>query len=160
MARKRFENMECGVAQALEQVGDWWTLLIIRDAHLGACRFGEFEESLGIAKNILSDRLQKLVRYEILEKRALDDSARHFEYRLTRKGRDLWVVLTALRLWSDKWVFGKGNEPHVARERETGRTVRRLLAVDGRGQPIDARKLLLVPSSETRVPGRRPSSRP
>ena len=67
MSRKRFESMPCGVAQALEQVGDWWTLLIVRDAFFGLRRFSEFQESLGIAKNILSDRLQKLVEHGVLE---------------------------------------------------------------------------------------------
>ena len=141
MGRKRFDEMDCGVAQALEQVGDWWTLLIVRDVFFGASRFAEFEQNLGIAKNILSDRLQKLVQHEILAKRPLDEAGRRFEYTLTKKGRDLWLVLTALRLWSDKWVFGKGKEPYVARERDTGRTLTALLAVDDEGRPLDPRKL-------------------
>lgn len=142
MGRKRFDDMTtCGVAQALEQVGDWWTLLIVRDAFFGARRFAEFEHGLGIAKNILSDRLQKLVAHEILEKRPVDESARRFEYRLTPKGRDLWVVLTALRLWSDRWIYGEGNEPFLARDSESGRIVKALQPVDDRGRPIDPRKL-------------------
>lgn len=143
MSRKRFDEMDCGVAQALEQIGDWWTLLIVRDAFFGAKRFAEFEQNLGIAKNILSDRLQKLVEHDVFEKHRLDETGRRNEYRLTAKGRDLWVVLTALRLWSDKWVFGKGNEPIVAREGESGRTVARLVATDERGRRIDPRKLEL-----------------
>ena len=141
MGRKRFDGMECGVAQALEQVGDWWTLLIVRDCFLGAVHFGEFEESLGIAKNVLADRLRRLVDHGILERTESAQDARRHEYRLTKKGRDLWLVLTALRLWSDKWVFGRGHEPLVARDRETGRPLRRLLAVDDRGEPLDPRRL-------------------
>ncbi len=141
MGRKRFGEMDCGVAQALEQVGDWWTLLIVRDAFFGARRFAEFEQNLGIAKNILSDRLQKLVQHEILSKHALDEAGHRSEYRLTKKGRDLWVVLTALRLWSDKWVFGRGNEPYVAREQDSGRTLTALQPVDAEGHPLDPRKL-------------------
>ena len=68
MGRKRFNDMNCGVAQALEALGDWWTLLIVRDAFFGARRFGEFERSLGIAKNILSARLQRLVEHGIFER--------------------------------------------------------------------------------------------
>lgn len=142
MGRKRFDDMtSCGVAQALEQVGDWWTLLIVRDAFFGARRFAEFEQSLGIAKNILSDRLQKLVAHEILEKHPVDDAGRRFEYRLTPKGRDLWLVLTALRLWSDKWIYGPGNEPFLARDRDSGRALTALQPVDDEGHPIDPRKL-------------------
>jgi DNA-binding HxlR family transcriptional regulator len=137
MSRKRFDEFNCGVAQALEQVGDWWTLLIVRDAFFGSTRFAEFEQGLGIAKNILSDRLQKLVQHEILSKEPLEGAGSRHEYKLTRKGRDLWLVLTALRLWSDKWVFGKGNEPIVAREGDTGRVLSALLAVDDQGQPLD-----------------------
>lgn len=133
--------MDCGVAQALEQIGDWWTLLIVRDAFFEKKRFSEFEASLGIAKNILTDRLQKLVDEGVLEKERLPEPGQRYAYTLTRKGRDLWLVLTAMRLWSDKWVFGEENVPLVARERGTGREVAALLAVDARGKPIDPSKL-------------------
>ena len=116
MSRKRFEDMNCGVAQALEQVGDWWTLLIVRDAFFDKTRFSEFQASLGIAKNILSDRLRKLVDNGVLEKERLPEPGERYAYRLTKKGRDLWLVLTAMRLWSDRWVFGNDAVPLVARE--------------------------------------------
>ncbi len=145
MSRKRFESMNCGVAQALEQVGDWWTLLIVRDAFLGLRRFAQFEESLGISKNILSDRLQKLVDHGILARERLSEPGHRFAYELTQKGRDLWLVLTAMRLWSDRWVFGDGREPLIVRERETGRRVAGLLAVDEQGEPLDPGRLEWVP---------------
>jgi DNA-binding HxlR family transcriptional regulator len=141
MSRTRFDHMQCGVAQALEQVGDWWSLLIVRDASFGVRRFAELEQSLGISKNILTDRLNKLVDHGILEKTRLDEPGVRFEYVLTPKGTDLWVVLTAMRLWADKWVFGEGNEPLLARDTKTGRTVKRLLAVDERNRPITPRHL-------------------
>ncbi len=72
MSRTRFDRMNCGVAQALEQLGDWWTLLIVRDALLGATRFQQFESNLDIAKNVLSDRLAKLVRHGVMTKERLD----------------------------------------------------------------------------------------
>lgn len=133
--------MQCGVAQALEQVGDWWSLLVIRDAFFGMRRFAEFERSLGISKNVLTDRLQKLVDHGVLERTRLNEPGVRYEYALTAKGRDLWVVLTALRLWSDKWVFGEGNEPVLARDATTGRSVKRLLAVDEDDQPVTPRNL-------------------
>ena len=79
MSRKRFEAMNCGIAQALEQVGDWWTLLIVRDAFFGLTRFSQFEESLGIAKNILTDRLHKLVEHEVFEKERLNEPGNRFD---------------------------------------------------------------------------------
>ncbi|MEM7435715.1 MAG: helix-turn-helix domain-containing protein [Myxococcota bacterium] len=141
MSRKRFDQMQCGVAQTLEQVGDWWSLLIIRDAFLGLTRFAQFEGSLGISKNVLTDRLQKLLDHGILDRTRLNEPGVRYEYSLTDKGRDLWVLLTAMRLWSDKWVFGEGNEPLIARDASTGRQVKRLLAVDENNQPIRPRNL-------------------
>ena len=141
MSRKRFDRMHCGVAQALEQVGDWWTLLIVRDVFLGKSRFSEFQESLGIAKNILSNRLRKLVENGVLEKERLAEPGERYAYRLTRKGRDLWLVLTAMRLWSDKWVFDDDDVPLVARERDSLREVAALLAVDADGRPVEPSKL-------------------
>ena len=145
MSRKRFDHMNCGVAQALEQLGDWWTLLIVRDALLGATRFQHFESNLGIAKNILSDRLARLVRHGILEKRRLDEPGQRYAYELTRKGRDLWIPITALRLWGDQWVFGEDDVPVKFRERSTGREVAGLVAVDAEGNVLDATDLAPSP---------------
>jgi DNA-binding HxlR family transcriptional regulator len=141
MSRTRFDHMQCGIAQTLDQVGDWWSLLIIRDASFGLRRFAEFERNLGISKNILTDRLHRLVDHGILEKTRLDEPGVRFEYSLTEKGRDLWVVMTAMRLWADKWIFGEGNEPLLARDTKTGGTVKRLIAVDEHDRPITPRHL-------------------
>jgi DNA-binding HxlR family transcriptional regulator len=145
MSRKRFDGMNCGVAQALDQLGDWWTLLIVRDALLGATRFQHFESNLGIAKNVLTDRLSKLVREGVMTKARLDEPGQRYAYELTRKGRDLWIPITALRLWGDKWVFGESKVPAKFRERSTGREVARLIAVDADGNPIDASDLEVAP---------------
>lgn len=142
MSRKRFDAMHCSVARTLDQVGDWWSLLIVRDAMLGKRRFAEFEANLGIAKNILSDRLKRLTEDEILERQG---EGRRGEYVLTRKGRDLWPVLEALRLWGDRWVFGAGNEPLVAQERGGGARVARLLRADADGNVLDGRRLEMAP---------------
>ncbi|MCP5059809.1 MAG: helix-turn-helix transcriptional regulator [bacterium] len=145
MSRKRFDHINCGVAQTLDQLGDWWTLLIVRDAFLGATRFHHFESNLGIAKNILANRLSRLVENGVFTKERLDEPGQRFEYELTQKGRDLWLVLTAMRLWGDKWVFGEANVPAKFRERGTGREVAGLIAVDAKGVPLDASKLTAVP---------------
>src|SRR5262245_33384165 len=142
MSRKRFDDMPCSIARALDLVGDWWTLLIIREAFLGVRRFADFRDHLGIARNILSDRLQKLVTEEILTKVPKADVERGFEYRLTEKGKDLWPVLTALRLWGDKWIYGPGKEPVIVRDRDRGAVVTQLLPADAEGNPLDPRRLV------------------
>jgi DNA-binding HxlR family transcriptional regulator len=145
MPRTRFDEINCGVAQALDQLGDPWTLLIIRDALVGATRFQQFESNLGIAKNILADRLSKLVENGVLCKERLDEPGQRFEYKLTPKGRDLWILVTAMRLWGDKWIFGEANVPAMFRERGTGREVAGLVAVDPDGVPVKASELEWAP---------------
>jgi DNA-binding HxlR family transcriptional regulator len=145
MRRRRFDRMNCGIAQALDALGDWWTLLIVRDAFFGARRFSEFQRSLGIAKNILSARLQHLVEHGIFERVDVGNDGERFEYRLTEKGEALLTVLTALREWSDEWVFGRGHEPVIVRDRRTGRRVARLRVTDADGAPLTRRDLRTEP---------------
>ncbi|HEU4427916.1 MAG TPA: helix-turn-helix domain-containing protein [Myxococcota bacterium] len=145
MGRKRFDRMNCGIAQALEAFGDWWTLLIVRDAFFGARRFGDFQRSLGIAKNILSARLQHLVDHGIFERVDVGSEGERFEYRLTEKGDALLTVLTALREWSDEWVFGRGNEPVIVRDRRTGRRIAKLRVADADGAHLTRRDLRTEP---------------
>jgi DNA-binding HxlR family transcriptional regulator len=106
--RKSFEDMRCSVAQCLEIVGEWWTMLLIRDAFHGVRRFDDFQGRLGIARNVLAQRLQKLVAAGILDKHAYQDHPPRYEYLLTAKGRDLWPVLTSLRQWGDKHAAPEG----------------------------------------------------
>lgn len=113
MRKTSFAGMNCSVAQTLEIVGEWWTLLIVRDCFLGIRRFDEFVERLGIARNVLTSRLDTLVDAGILERQAYDEGRGRYNYVLTDKGRALWPVLNALRQWGDEWVFGEGNEPVV-----------------------------------------------
>lgn len=154
MGRKRFGEMNCGVAQALEALGDWWTLLIVRDAFFGARRFGEFERSLGIAKNILAARLRRLVAHGVFERVAVGTAGDRYEYRLTAKGQALLPVLVALREWSDEWVYGRGHEPIVFRERATGRRLPRLRVTNRDGVELKSKDILATPgpgaSLETR----------
>src|SRR5580693_7522306 len=98
-------KLNCSVAGALSIVGDWWSLLIVRDALLGVRRFGEFKQSLGLARNILADRLRRLVDDGVL---AREGSERRPLYRLTEKGRDLAPAVIALMQWGDRWVSRDG----------------------------------------------------
>src|SRR5438093_52774 len=102
MLKSDYEGQDCSIARALEIVGERWTLLIVRDAFLGLRRFDQFQQSLGIARNVLTDRLNRLVDEGILERVRYSERPERFEYRLTPKGRELNIALTALRQWGDK----------------------------------------------------------
>lgn len=117
MRRASFEDMHCSVAQSLEVVGEWWSLLIVRDALMGVTRFDDFQRRLGISRNVLTERLNRLVDLEVFERVRYQDNPPRDEYRLTRKGRDLWPVLTALRQWGDRWAAPEG--PPVVLEHVT-----------------------------------------
>jgi DNA-binding HxlR family transcriptional regulator len=106
--RSSFADMHCSIAQALEVVGEWWTLLILRDAFLGVTRFDDWQRRLGIARNVLSDRLESLVAHGILERRRYQERPPRDEYVLTRKGRDLTPVLEGLRTWGDRYAAPDG----------------------------------------------------
>lgn len=137
--------MNCSVAQALEVLGDWWTLLIIRDAFLGTRRFVDFEASLGVAKNILSARLAHLVEHQIMERVDVGQHGQRFEYRLTARGKDLITVLTALRQWGDRWIYGEGQEPLLICERATGAPIPAVRVTGADGHPVRGGELELRP---------------
>src|SRR5690349_7509482 len=96
MERKTFRNMPCPVARTLDRVGEWWSMLILRDAFHGLTRFDQFEASLEIAPNMLTRRLNSLVEDGFLERRLYSERPPRHEYVLTEKGRDFWSVLAAL----------------------------------------------------------------
>jgi DNA-binding HxlR family transcriptional regulator len=106
--RTSFQEMNCSVAQCLEVVGEWWSMLIVRDAFLGVTRFDDFHERLGISRNVLNQRLAHLVDHGVIERVAYSEHPPRFDYRLTTKGKDLWHVLTAMRQWGDRWAAPDG----------------------------------------------------
>jgi DNA-binding HxlR family transcriptional regulator len=107
MLRRDYEGQNCSIARALEVVGERWTLLIVRDAFLGLRRFEQFQESLGIARNVLTDRLHRLVDEGVLERVRYSERPERFEYHLTDKGRELSVALAGLRQWGDEHMSEK-----------------------------------------------------
>lgn len=132
--RVSHKDSMCGVARPLDAIGDWWSLLIVRDAFDGLRRFGEFQKSLGLAKNILSARLRNLVAHGIMDNVPASDGSPYQEYVLTQKGQGLFPLLVALRQWGEDFFF-EPNEPHVTLvDRATKLPVRRLelRAQDGR----------------------------
>src|ERR1700760_2764693 len=134
MKRTSFEAADCPVALSLDAIGDWWSLLIIRDAFSGKRRFGEFQKSLGAAKNILTTRLRALVNDGILTTAPASDGSAYQEYVLTPKGRGVFPVLVALRQWSETFDETPEEIATILVDRESGRPVRKLElhARDGR----------------------------
>jgi DNA-binding HxlR family transcriptional regulator len=108
MQRTSFQGMNCSVARCLDVVGEWWTPLILRDLFMGISRFDDFQARLGIARNVLADRLSRLVESGVVEKVLYQEHPERFDYRLTEKGGDLWRVLTAMREWGDRWEAPAG----------------------------------------------------
>src|SRR5262249_15661773 len=108
MERTSFEKMRCSVAQCLEVIVEWCTMLVVRDAFGGVSRVGQFQARGGIARNVRGQRLGKLVDAGVMEKRAYQDNPPRYDYVLTEKGRDLWPVLVAMRQWGDRYAAPHG----------------------------------------------------
>ncbi|MFE4108890.1 winged helix-turn-helix transcriptional regulator [Kosakonia sp. YIM B13611] len=142
MKRTRFEETFCPVARSLNIIGDWWSLLIVRDALAGVTRFGEFQKNLGIAKNMLTARLKLLVDEGILRTQPASDGSAWQEYVLTEKGRSLQTVLVALSQWGQEWLFDNGEPASVLVDNHTHSPLQKLAlrAADGRElQPEDVK---------------------
>ncbi|WP_439367006.1 winged helix-turn-helix transcriptional regulator [Bradyrhizobium sp. DASA03005] len=132
--RTSFAGDACPIARSLDALGDWWSLLIIREALFGVRRFGEFQNKLGMAKNILATRLRSLVDHGILETAPASDGSAYQEYVLTPKGRGTFPILVALRQWSEEFDDRPEEIATILVDREKGRPVKKLEmhAEDGR----------------------------
>jgi DNA-binding HxlR family transcriptional regulator len=134
--RVSFDEMQCSIAQSLEVVGEWWTPLIIREVSLGRRRFEEMQEDLGISRNVLTDRLNKLVEEEVLFRENIAQSGTRHEYRLTEKGHDLFPLLVALLRWGDKWMPNRRG-PHTELVHTTcGHVTHPVLTCSHCGEPV------------------------
>jgi DNA-binding HxlR family transcriptional regulator len=140
--KRAYEGQVCSIARTLERVGDRWTLLVIRDVVLGYRRFDQLLTSLGIASNVLTDRLTRLVAEGILERVRYSERPERFEYRLTEKGRELGVPLLALMQWGDRYVSDK--PPRIAR-RQSDRSPIKVRLVADDGSAVRAGDVELVP---------------
>jgi DNA-binding HxlR family transcriptional regulator len=141
MRRASFAHMDCSVAQALEVVGEWWTLLIIREffAPRHKHRFEEIQEDLGIARNILTARLQTLLEHGVIERRLYHEHPPRYEYHLTRKGRDLLPVILSLLAWGDRWAEHEDGAPVTLRHKTCDHRFTPVLTCSHCGEKVDAR---------------------
>jgi DNA-binding HxlR family transcriptional regulator len=119
MLPRTYEHQVCSIARSLELIGDRWTLLIVRDAFRDVHRFDDFRARLGVAHNVLSDRLSRLTEAGVLERRRYQERPDRYDYHLTRQGKDLWPVLMSLLLWGDRYLAA-GGPPLLALHRSCG----------------------------------------
>lgn len=127
----------CPVARSLDAIGDWWSLLIIRDAFHDKRRFGEFQQGLGISRGVLATRLRDLVTRGIFETAPASDGTAYREYVLTAKGQGLFPVIVALRQWGEEFLFGLGETHSLLVDRERGDPVERLSVRSADGRSLD-----------------------
>lgn len=145
MRRKSFEGDICAVARSLDVIGDWWSLLIIRDAFGGHRRFGEFQRNLGTAKNILTTRLKALVENGILEMAPASDGSAFYEYVLTAKGEALLPALIALAQWGKDYLFDEHESCNVPVDSVHGEPLKKLALVAQDGRELEAADVSMIP---------------
>jgi DNA-binding HxlR family transcriptional regulator len=137
MRRTRFDDWPCPIARTADLIGDWWTPLVMREAFLGARRFGEFADRLDIPRAVLTARLQRLVDEGMLQRVEYQSNPPRYDYRLTPKGRDFWNVLAAMWRWGSDWLWEGGEPPVVLKDRDTGAEIRPLVVDETTGRPLD-----------------------
>jgi DNA-binding HxlR family transcriptional regulator len=144
--RKSLEDLHCSVANTVELVGDHWTVLILRDAFLGVRRFDDFQRDLGIARNILTDRLGRLVAAEIFTTRLYEERPPRHEYILTEKGKDLFDLLVALRRFGDRWNPPAERFVRPLRHLDCGELMEGVMTCSHCGEAINHRNVRLEPA--------------
>lgn len=146
--RLRYSDENCSIKGALEIVGEKWSLLVLREAFFGIRRFDDFHRALGCARNLLSDRLAKLVDHGVLDRAAYQDPGqrRRHEYRLTEKGRDLLPAIIALMQWGDRWTADPDGPSVEVRHRDCGAAVHAVLA-------CERDHVALTPKDTEAIPG-------
>ncbi len=151
MLHNTYEGQTCSVARALEVVGERWTILILRDAFLGVRRFDDFQRSLGIARNVLNTRLQRLVDAGLLERRRYQVRPERHEYRLTDMGLDLWPSILALMQWGDRHLAGPDGPPVRLEHRDCGGGVDERRACERCGEVLGPRDVRVLTGVATAV---------
>jgi DNA-binding HxlR family transcriptional regulator len=138
MKRTSFANWPCSVARTVNLLGDWWTPLVLREAFYGIRRFDHFQSELGIARNTLTDRLNRLVEEGLLRRQPYQSEPVRHEYLLTDKGKDIYPVLAAMSAWGDRWLDNGAGAPVVFHHRECGHDTRPEVVCSHCGGPLTA----------------------
>jgi DNA-binding HxlR family transcriptional regulator len=155
MQRKSFSRQQCPVARSLDCVGEWWSIVILRDAFHGLSRFEEFQKSLGIASNMLSRRLKALVKNGLFERREYQRRPRRYEYVLTKRGRDFFPVILTLTTWGNRHLGG-GDVAVRLVDRTSGKLVEPVLVDRGTRKALDIDNITLAagPAAGPRIRAR------
>jgi DNA-binding HxlR family transcriptional regulator len=140
-----YKTQACSIAGALEVIGERWSLLIVRDVFLGVRRFDQIQANLGIARNVLQARLQRLVEQGVLERKLYQERPRRHEYRLTDKGLDLWPVMVSLMQWGDRYAAPACGPPVVLEHRECGGRVDAHRICERCGERVEAQRSRALP---------------
>jgi DNA-binding HxlR family transcriptional regulator len=141
--RTRFDDSVCPIARTTDLMGDWWTPVIMREFLVGARRFDQLQERLGVSRATLSQRLDRLVEEGMLEKRQYQPNPPRFEYLLTDKGVAFWDVLAAMWRFGEDWLFGDAGPKVAIKDRESGDVVRIAVVNEATGQKLDIRSVRL-----------------
>jgi DNA-binding HxlR family transcriptional regulator len=145
MLPRTYEKQVCSIARALEVLGDRWTFLVLREAFTRVRRFEDFQRNLGVARNVLTDRLNRLVEEDVLQRVPYQERPVRFEYRLTEKGLDLWPVIMMLLQWGDRYYLAPGGAPVVVRHRDCGGEVTGHLTCSNCGVELGALDVVAEP---------------
>jgi len=151
MRRTSFADMTCSIARTLEVVGEWWTLLVLRDLFLGLTHFEDICADLGVATNVLTDRLATLVEHGLVERRAYQDHPPRFDYILAEKGRDLFPVIAALIRWGDRWEAGEAGPPMMLVHDDCREVTEAVVVCSQCGGPLDSENVVTVAGPGGRV---------
>jgi DNA-binding HxlR family transcriptional regulator len=154
MLERDYRGQDCSIAATLELIGERWTILVIRDIWLGRRRFGLIQENLGIARNVLSARLRRLLDAGIIEKRIYRERPERYEYFLTEKGLDLWPVMVAMIGWGDRHLAGPDGPAVAIVHKECGGAVDDRRICERCGEALGVRDARAV-SLRDRVPAAR-----
>lgn len=146
-----YSKMDCSVARSLEAIGDRWSMLILRDAFYGVRRFEDFRADLGVARNILTDRLQRMVSQGLFDRVQYEDKPPRYEYRLTEKGKDLLPVMLTMMKWGDKW--GPGDPPVTLTHITCGHETQPVVVCSHCGDELKRRDLRVHPITVRGVSG-------
>jgi DNA-binding HxlR family transcriptional regulator len=155
MRWRSVSEANCSIARTLSVIGERWTMLILREAFLGRRRFDDFQRNTGIARNILAARLRALVGNDILERAEGQDEHSRVEYRLTKKGMDLYPVMVAMLRWGDTWLCGDKGPPLTLVHRGCGAKATPAFVCPSCGENVRARDMLAIPRRSSH-PARRP----
>ncbi len=145
MTRNNIDFLNCSLANTLNLIGEWWTILILREAFFGTRRFEDFQQHLGVARNILTTRLRKLCDNGILERVPIKEGGKRHEYKLTPMGRDLYPTLIVLTQWGDRWLHVSEGAPVKFLERVTGEEIADVTIRAKDGRELKGSDLALVP---------------